>query len=102
MTNKTKRRSTLVHAATGLVAGLGVLVVATAAFAHDDFDHRRKWKGPPFVPPGHMHHYSRAPIIYVPPPVVVYPPAIIYDREPVYYYQAPPPSLNINLNFPLH
>lgn len=91
-----KWRSTLARTAAVLVAGFGVLAVATAAQAHDE--HHWKRRGPPFIPPGHV--YYSAPIVYAPRPVVVYPAPYVYEREPMYYL-APSPGLNINLNMPL-
>ena len=69
------------------------------AQAHDEKYWKRK--GPPFVPPGHIY-YQAVPVVYASRPVVVVPPpAIIYGREPVYYYGAPQPGLNVNINVPL-
>ena len=81
------------------MAALGVAAIATSAQAHDEKYWKRK--GPPFVPPGHIY-YQAVPVVYASRPVVVVPPpAIIYGREPVYYYGAPQPGLNVNINVPL-
>jgi hypothetical protein len=41
-------------------------------------------------------------VVYAPRPVIlVPPPAVIYGREPVYYYGAPQPGVNLNINVPL-
>jgi hypothetical protein len=81
------------------MVALGTATVAASAQAHDDKHWKRK--GPPFVPPGHVY-YQAVPVVYAPRPVVVVPPpAIIYGREPVYYYGAPQPGVNLNINVPL-
>jgi hypothetical protein len=87
---------------TGLVilAALGAVAIAASARAHDEKHWKRK--GPPFVPPGHVYYYQSVPVVYAPRPIVVVPPpAVIYGREPVYYYGAPQPGVNLNINVPL-
>ncbi|SKA24295.1 hypothetical protein SAMN02745126_04389 [Enhydrobacter aerosaccus] len=98
----TKWQSTVRRTTATLVAGFGVLTVATAAQAHDE----KYWKrnGPPFVPPGHVYYtppvYYAPPVVYAAPrPVVVYPPPMVYEAPPAYY--GPPPGLNLNFNVPL-
>lgn len=94
----TSSRWRLGRAAAVSIVGLGILVAATGAQAHDE----RHWKhrGPPFVPPGHVY-YAR-PVVYAPRPVVVYPAPVVYEPVAAYpAYYGPPPGLNINLNVPL-
>ena len=95
-----KARNPLQRSLTVLaMAALGVATATASAQAHDEKYWKRK--GPPFVPPGHVY-YQAAPVVYAPRPIVVVPPpAVIYGREPVYYYGAPQPGLNVNINVPL-
>lgn len=82
-----------------IFAALGAVAIAASARAHDEKHWKRK--GPPFVPPGHVY-YQAVPVVYAPRPVIlVPPPAVIYGREPVYYYGAPQPGVNLNINVPL-
>lgn len=97
MKSNNTSKSFLLRAGASAFAALGMMAAAASAHAGDK--HWKK-KGPPFVPPGHVYYYSAPPVIYVARPVMAAP-AIVYEREPVYYYRAPQPGMNLNINVPL-
>lgn len=92
----TKWRAMLHRTAAILIGAGGMVAVASAAQAHDDWHWKKKHRH--FVPPGHV--YYAPPVVYAPPPVVVYRPRpVYYAPEPTYY--GPPPGMNLNFNIPL-
>lgn len=90
-------RAMLHRTAAILIGAGGMVAVASAAQAHDDWHWKKKHRH--FVPPGHVYYYA-PPVVYAPPPVVVYRPRpVYYAPEPMYY--GPPPGMNLNFNIPL-
>jgi hypothetical protein len=91
----------------GILAALigGVALLGAAAGAQADEGHGKKHRhyyyapGYVVVPPGHVHYYAPAPVVYAARPVVVYPEPVMYG--PVYPAYGSPGSVNFNLSLPL-
>lgn len=76
-----------------VLIGVGLMMVAGSALAHDDDWKHYKRHHRHFVPPGHTYYVERPVIVERP---VVYAPRVYYP-EPMYYGPPPAPSLNINI-----
>jgi hypothetical protein len=86
---------------TAAIASSVLFAVTAGAQAHDgERWERERWEHRDhFVPPGHRHHYERAPrVVYERQPVVVMPVPVYQAPD---YSQPMNSSLNFNFTIPL-
>ena len=85
-------------------AGAAILGGAAGAEAGEGKKYRGYYAPPGYVmvPPGHVHYYAPAPVVYA-QPVAVYPAPMMYaPAYPVYAAPyAPVGSLNLGISLPL-